>query len=44
MDYEFWFWIVVAFIVGRWTPRKIYIGPDEAKYQAADLAILTKRE
>jgi hypothetical protein len=41
MDHEFWFWMTVAFLVGRWMPRKIYIGPDKAKYEAADLGILT---
>jgi hypothetical protein len=22
MDYAFWFWILVAFLAGRWLPRK----------------------
>ena len=42
MDYEFWFWIAVAFFVGRLMPRTVYIGPDEGKYRAADMGILTK--
>lgn len=42
MDYYFWFWILIAFLVGRGIPRKIYIGTDEDKYYKADLGILLK--
>ena len=40
MDYYFWFWVFVAFLVGRFIPRKIYIGDDVEKYNKADCGIL----
>ena len=40
MDYEFWFWIFVAFLAGRLLPRRIYIGHDKKKYERADWGIL----
>lgn len=43
MDYTFWFWILVAFLAGRWLPRKVYIGTDKAKYEKADFGILLRR-
>jgi len=43
MDYYFWFWILIAFLAGRFIPRKIYIGHDNAKYEKADFGILLRR-
>jgi hypothetical protein len=43
MDYYFWFWLLVAFIVGRLSKLKYYIGPDEEKYKKADFGIQTRR-
>lgn len=36
MDYEFWFWIGIAFTLGRGTCKPfIYIGDDVEKYKNA---------
>lgn len=40
MDYKFWFFVLLAFIVGRLSKSKIYIGTDVEKYKAADAGIL----
>lgn len=43
MDYEFWFWMLVAFFVGRVSTRPLfYYGRDEAKYAAALIAVMPK--
>jgi len=42
MNYELWFWILVAFLAGRWLPRKVYIGRDKEKFGKADLGILLR--
>jgi hypothetical protein len=42
MDYAFWFWVLVAFLAGRWMPRKVYIGHDKEKYEKADCGILLR--
>ncbi len=42
MDYQILFFLLVAFLLGRLSTRKFYIGYDEAKYKAADLAILLR--
>jgi len=47
MDYEFWFWMLVAFILGRVsdsTRPLFYIGPDEKKYMAARFAVLVGKK
>ena len=43
MNYEFWFWITIAFVAGKLSSMKFYIGPDERKYKEADFAILRKK-
>jgi len=43
MDYSFWFWVLIAFLVGYFLPRKFYIGYDEKKYENADFGILLRR-
>lgn len=43
MDYHFWFWVLIAFLVGRFMPRKIYIGHNEDKYNKADFGILLRK-
>lgn len=44
MDYRIAFWcLLTACIVKFFFGNKFYIGPDEAKYEAADYAILTRR-
>lgn len=43
MDYQIAFYVLVAFLAGRCLPRKIYIGSDRAKYDAADAGILLRR-
>ncbi len=44
MDYEFWFWVGVAFISGRISHHTLfYIGSDEQKYKEAYFAILIGR-
>ncbi len=42
MNYEIAFYILVAFLAGRFMPRKIYIGYDEKKYKQADAGILLR--
>jgi hypothetical protein len=44
MNYEIAFYVLVAFLVGRFMPRKIYIGNDERKYKEADAGILLRRQ
>ncbi len=39
MDFKILFYCLVAFIVGRLSKLKVYIGYDKEKYQEADLAI-----
>jgi hypothetical protein len=43
MNYQFWFWILVAFLAGRFIPRKVYIGYDEDKYNKSDFGILLRK-
>jgi hypothetical protein len=43
MDYHFWFWMLIAFAVGRMTKLKVYVGHDPAKYEAATVGILLRR-
>lgn len=41
MDYEFWFWMGVAYVAGRISTRPLfYYGRDEAKYERAWFAIM----
>lgn len=42
MDYDFLFHLLVAFLVGRASKLKFYIGIDKEKYDAADAAVLLK--
>lgn len=43
MDYEFWFWFFVAFIIGRISTRPIfYYGKDEEKYKNALIAVMPR--
>ena len=48
IDYRFWFFMVVTFVIafmlGRLSKLKVYFGPDEEKYKKADFSILTKRK
>lgn len=40
MDYEFWFWIIIAVIIGRASHRPfLYIGRDREKYDASWIGI-----
>jgi len=39
MNFEIMFYLLAAFIVGRLSTRKIYIGCDQTKYDEADFAI-----
>lgn len=43
IDYEFWLWILIAFIIGRCGPRKFYIGNDKRKYEESDVGILLQK-
>lgn len=42
MDYRFWFWMGVAFLIGRMSKLNFYIGPDEDKYNKADFGMLIR--
>ena len=43
MNYELYFYCLIAFILGRLTKWfNIYIGPDETKYSNATIGILLK--
>ena len=42
MNFEFWFWVVIAFFIGRLSKLKIYIGHNEEEYAKADIGILRK--
>uniref|UniRef100_A0A6M3LRR0 Uncharacterized protein n=1 Tax=viral metagenome TaxID=1070528 RepID=A0A6M3LRR0_9ZZZZ len=44
MDYPFWFWVLVAFLAGRASKLKFYIGKDRTLYDAADCGILLRYE
>jgi hypothetical protein len=43
MNYEIAFYVLIAFVIGRIIPRKIYIGNNVDKYNAADLGILLRK-
>jgi len=44
MNYELWFYILVAFIVGRISVTfRFYIGSDKTKYENATLGILLRK-
>jgi len=45
MDYQFWFYLLIAFLLGRLskTKYKIYIGYDEEKYKNADFGLLLRK-
>jgi hypothetical protein len=43
MDYRFWLFIILAFIIGRLSVCKIYIGYDNEKYEKADIGILLRK-
>jgi len=40
MDYQFWFFMLIAFLLGRGSRLKVYIGSDEEKYNKADFGLL----
>ena len=42
VNYELMFWLLVAFLAGRYFPRSFYIGTDREKYEKADIGILLK--
>lgn len=42
MDYKFWFFMGIAFVLGRFSKLQIYIGNDRAKYEKADLGLLIR--
>ena len=42
MNYELMFWLLVAFLAGRYFPRSFYVGTDREKYEKADIGILLK--
>jgi len=45
MNYELWFFILLAFVVGKISANfSIYIGHDEAKYNNATLGILLDKK
>lgn len=44
MDYEWWFWFAVAFMLGRASRWRIYVGPDKDKYRLADWGILLRNQ
>jgi hypothetical protein len=44
MDWQMLFFLLVAFLLGRASKLKYYIGYDESKYKAADVAILLRTE
>jgi len=46
MDFEFWFWVIVAFLVGRNRHCRVslfYCGDDEDKYNKSLIGILLKK-
>lgn len=43
MDYQLCLYVLIAFLVGRFIPRSIYIGYDETKYNKADFGILLRK-
>jgi hypothetical protein len=44
VDYEFWFYMLIAFLVGRICTKPLfYIGNDQKKYDAAWVAILLRK-
>jgi hypothetical protein len=43
MNYEIAFYALLAFIIGRNLPKKVYIGNDVVKYKAADCGILLRK-
>lgn len=47
MDYEFWFWILVSFVVGVYVGNGrtfFYIGSDQQKYDKALIGVLIGKE
>jgi hypothetical protein len=47
MDYEFWFWIVVSFIIGHYIGNGgmiFYVGTDKDKYDKALIGVLIGKE
>ena len=42
MDYEFWFWMLIAFYAGRTSRMLFYYGRDEKKYKDAFIGIMPK--
>jgi hypothetical protein len=43
MDYEFLLFMLIAFMIGRLSKNKFYIGSDIEKYKNADFAILLRK-
>ena len=44
MDYELWFWLLIAFLGGRFIPRRFYVGTDKQKYERADMGMLLHKK
>ena len=44
MNYMFFFYVLLAFLLGRLSTKEIYIGSDEEKYNSADIGILFDKE
>ena len=43
MDFEFWFFMGIAFVAGRISRWKYYIGTNNESYEAADVGILLRK-
>ena len=43
MDYGFWIFMLIAFMIGRLSKNKFYIGLDIEKFKNADFAILLRK-
>ena len=44
MDYQTLFWALAAFMLGRLSTRKWYIGHDKEKYEKANFGILFRKD
>ena len=42
IDYAFWFWGFLFFVLGRLSKIKVYIGTEKDKYEKSELGVLLK--
>lgn len=44
MDYKFWFFMLIAFVLGRLSKLKFYMGTSKERYKQCDFGVLLREK